>query len=774
MINGFGKRPVRKFVLPLLVVLLFWGGCENPLVQDILRGPATMENISVGADGLGMYSLTPMFSAGITEYTVTVPYATRSISVGGRPGRDGEVSYSRGGEESASGVFAFGEEDYGEATVILVRVERPYMDPQVYTVTVIRGSDSLLRNLELRAGQTAQSIGGSPRPLSPGFTPGIQTEYAAGVPSATEVLSIKGSLKPGASISREQFEADGVTAIAHSSPDPEIFDFPLGLDCTKIKITVSLEDGAEIYWLTVSRPGKVKAPLDLFDIVGGQDDPTAPPGYGVRYFDHGEPVVLRAVLSFGRKMSGVERAEADGLGSPVSGTEEPLTSETGLYAFAMPAHNVIVTGTSVSIEPVPGGAVLYVRGLTDAEIAALEADPSAVPSGDGSSWENASLDLQDVMDNKWSSGKEIWVSAGKVRPELPQAQPGWVTGFPTTNYPDYGAYRGDPRNRAFVLKEGVKIYGGFQGTETAPTAEAGRALRDPARCETVLSGDLGGLGRAKHVVIAAGVSIATRLDGLTISGGNAFMDAYDSALRINGRLLTPTSGMIGSGGGLCVLYAGPRLHNVIIRDNTARMGGGIFNWSSNPVLTGVGISNCIATHDNVGGGIYNNSGSTPLILGGSISGNSGAAVYSQDYSHPILINASLGRNTTGIHALYATSFTLLINVSVSGNDRGIVSDSSISLSKTVFNSVVGGSLYNDIEGFFPGSSPLNSEVGGQVYNQESAENYQPVVNGVLNTNPHYSSGGDLYEVYIRLNGLPSDVKTEILPLLEGLPTRGAQ
>ena len=87
-------------------------------------------------------------------------------------------------------------------------------------------------------------------------------------------------------------------------------------------------------------------------------------------------------------------------------------------------------------------------------------------NGDGSSWNNATGDLQAAI-NSSSAGGEVWVAEGTYRPN-----------------------DSDPQNPAtdqhFMLRDRVRLYGGFAGTEVE------RSQRDPARHPTVLSGDLSG------------------------------------------------------------------------------------------------------------------------------------------------------------------------------------------------------------------------------------------------------------------------------------------
>ena len=82
---------------------------------------------------------------------------------------------------------------------------------------------------------------------------------------------------------------------------------------------------------------------------------------------------------------------------------------------------------------------------------------AAPPGGNGSSWATAMRDLATAL-NTASGGSEIWVAQGRYVP------PGY-----------------------FVLPSDVRVYGGFQGTETSIDQ------RDPAVYRTVLE-----IGRA-HV-----------------------------------------------------------------------------------------------------------------------------------------------------------------------------------------------------------------------------------------------------------------------------------
>jgi hypothetical protein len=113
-------------------------------------------------------------------------------------------------------------------------------------------------------------------------------------------------------------------------------------------------------------------------------------------------------------------------------------------------------------------------------------------TGDCSSWVNACI-LQTALTNA-TGGDDIWVAAGTYKP--------------TTSTSPF---------MSFVLKNGVAVYGGFDGTESLVTQ------RDPEINITILSGDIGVEGdnsdNSERVIIASNVDNTTILDGFTITGG---------------------------------------------------------------------------------------------------------------------------------------------------------------------------------------------------------------------------------------------------------------
>jgi hypothetical protein len=254
---------------------------------------------------------------------------------------------------------------------------------------------------------------------------------------------------------------------------------------------------------------------------------------------------------------------------------------------------------------------------------------------DGSSWDNASPDIQAMIDlaaADTAKYTEIWVAAGTYKPEY---VPGTTNSTPA-------------RDRAFLLKPGVKLYGGFNGTETE------RTERNWTTNETILSGDFNGNGEnAYHVIL--GINIPnngeTVLDGFTVKGGNANGNS-SSYIRVGNEYVSRSRG------------------------------GGMFNGRSSPVLTNLTISGNSSGNidsDSGGGGMFNNAFSSPVLTNVTISGNStffygsGGGMYNYSSSSPVLTNVTISGNSTGNNGsgggMYNNcSSPVLTNVTISGNN----------------------------------------------------------------------------------------------------------
>ncbi|MEM1093651.1 MAG: hypothetical protein AAGJ10_03530 [Bacteroidota bacterium] len=201
-------------------------------------------------------------------------------------------------------------------------------------------------------------------------------------------------------------------------------------------------------------------------------------------------------------------------------------------------------------------AVMWAAGTT-AHADTIYVDADANGANNGTSWANAFTSLQSALAVATGSD-EIWIAGG--------------TYYPTS---------GSSRTISFTItgdQDGLKIYGGFAGTETQ------RSQRDIGANQVVLSGDIGNPGSINdnsfHVVLfdggtalgtsyTANVTTSTVLDGVIITNGHANgsnANAAGAGIFCDGR---------GSGNA-----CSPTLSNVVVVGNIASVGAGLFNNGS--------------------------------------------------------------------------------------------------------------------------------------------------------------------------------------------------
>ncbi len=280
----------------------------------------------------------------------------------------------------------------------------------------------------------------------------------------------------------------------------------------------------------------------------------------------------------------------------------------------------------------------------------LLAVPSGQTNGLCESWANA-CELSYALTSV-TSGQEIWAAAGIYKP--------------TT---------GTDRSATFQLKNGVAVYGGFAGTETA------RSQRNPTVNVATLSGDLNGddvgfTNNSENVYhVVTGATGAT-LDGFTITAGNANgTDPNNSGAGMYNSSSSPTLTNItfsnnsasGGGGGMWNDLSNPTMISITFSNNSANLGGGINNFFSSPTLTNVTFSNNSASY---GGGMYNNSGN-PTMTNVTFSGNAatynGGGMENDSYSYPIIRNTIFWGNTAsteGAAQMYNDSSLPVMSFSV--------------------------------------------------------------------------------------------------------------
>lgn len=285
--------------------------------------------------------------------------------------------------------------------------------------------------------------------------------------------------------------------------------------------------------------------------------------------------------------------------------------------------------------------------------------PTASGSGDGSSWANASAGLQGII-NASAPGDSVFVAGGNYQPVAGQS---------------------------FSMKEGVKIYGHFAGTEASL---AQRNLNNASVSFLI--------GNGNSVIRNSGLSDAAKIDGFTIKNGNSGSNGggmYNSAASpaVSNCIITNNSVSGGGGGMYNASNSSPTIKNCIFTNNAAvsSVGGGIANSSSSPTIIN---SVFYANTAYYGGAIYNNSNSSPNIANCNFVNNTATAygaMYNYFSSSPNINNCTFTGNTATLDnfAIYNSNncLTQITNSIIYGNSGGI---SDFNSTSTITYSIVQG------------------------------------------------------------------------------------
>jgi len=267
------------------------------------------------------------------------------------------------------------------------------------------------------------------------------------------------------------------------------------------------------------------------------------------------------------------------------------------------------------------------KTFTTQEMDVIYVKHDAAGLNNGTTWTDAFTSLQSALDVA-IPGAEIWVAAGTYKPAT-----------------------GTDRTISFSMKNGVAIYGGFNGTETQLSE------RNWETNLTILSGDIGTPGdnsdNSYNVFYNSGLNSTAILNGFIISNGNADgtgIKSFGSGMHNNG--------------------SSPTLSNCNFSGNTAFYGGGMYNNGSSPTLSNCTFSGNSA--NTAGGGIININ-SSPSVINCTFSGNSassGGGIYNEN-SAPSMTNCTFSGNTAnpyggGMFNAYNSSPSM-INCTFSGN-----------------------------------------------------------------------------------------------------------
>lgn len=336
--------------------------------------------------------------------------------------------------------------------------------------------------------------------------------------------------------------------------------------------------------------------------------------------------------------------------------------DQNVYGSEDMAGNPRISGDRISVgayeyQYLPATRIRYVK-------------PTATGTGDGSSWDNASGDLQKMIDeladnNVSQQAGEVWVAAGTYKP---QSQ--LISGM---NY-----------SASFRMRDGISVYGGFAGNEmskqerakgTMPWDFTNVTVLEAAYYESKLAwtNSKWTVGSdSRHVVWFAPMSgesdftRITTLDGVTVQGGyaqgNTGLDDF----------------LTDRGAGVYMDGANAYLSNCIVRENYATGNGGGVYLKNGRVQTSLIYNN---NADADGGAVYvENRG---LVYRSMLTNNSalnGAGVYlyngaeasSDDPDHPeylILSTCVVSNNTVrGNGAVYCDKGGVLMQNTITNNE----------------------------------------------------------------------------------------------------------
>jgi len=286
--------------------------------------------------------------------------------------------------------------------------------------------------------------------------------------------------------------------------------------------------------------------------------------------------------------------------------------------------------------------------------------------GDGSSWGSPTSSLHNAINA--DGAKKVFVAIGTYK----------------------------VGNTSFVMKNGVKIYGGFDPAHSITSLSHTRILPnkdtnvgsilDGENVRPVIWNDMPERGRGPMDTSAV-------LDGFTITKGR-----YSS-----------------HGAGIRNINASPVLRNLVIRNNDCYypgQGAGIYNYNSSPHISDVFITRNSASGN--GGGIYNDMGSSPLLTRVAITANvsayQGGGIYNDMNCKPVYVNVLVADNTANgasnagggiFHAFGESVFTNVTFVNNSPYDVNLY-DGTVLFN----NSIVAGKLRRGVSATYTGKHSL--------------------------------------------------------------------
>ncbi|WEK18236.1 MAG: Ig-like domain-containing protein [Candidatus Pedobacter colombiensis] len=373
---------------------------------------------------------------------------------------------------------------------------------------------------------------------------------------------------------------------------------------------------------------------------------------------------------------------------------------------------------------------------------------NATGANNGADWTNGLTRLQSAL-GMAKDGDEIWVAKGVYSPAAHV-------------------------DSTFNLVSGVKLYGGFAGTETLLS----QRIADANGKFTLNNTELSGASINKHVVSSTTLmSVETLLDGFTVSGGNATVNAiygtgiYSLVAAVNGtykNLIVKNNIGATLGAGMYNTAIAIKLENILFEGNMAtlstRYGGGLYNNGANAIINNVTFRGNQAIQ---GGGMYNNSNnvttnnavfennSVTTIGGGLVNAGSNFILNNAVFENNTATTAGGGFNTAGSATLTDVTFrgnkatTTGAGISGTGTltiDRGLfINNIAVQNGGGIFMSGTGTTTLTNVAFSRNAVTSTSTYYGGGVYAGSTTTN---IVNGTFSKNTvartAVNSGGGLY------------------------------
>lgn len=324
-------------------------------------------------------------------------------------------------------------------------------------------------------------------------------------------------------------------------------------------------------------------------------------------------------------------------------------------------------------------------------------------NGPGNDWGHAYHSVQSGI-NAAVAGDEVWVAG--------------ATADQREANPSAGKYG------RINLKNGVPVYGGFNGTEST------RDARDWEINATIIDAELSGIA-----VSASGTYLSNSIDGFTIRNGK---DYYGAGVRCSSTTLYLAH---------CIISGNRNMHGIWSNQG---LGGGLYAYNSVVSISGCRIE--LNQADQLGGGIYCEQGSSLTLIDSAVKSNSGS---------PVLLTTS--------HGIYCVGGSVVIRNSDISENAGygcyLQNCTSVQISDSVFSRNIaalsyimglGGGVYATGSPLVVTGSQFLANVSSQAAGIYCSGGSATILNNEFRGNVGTMFGGAIY-----LSGGPATVKNNV-------------